>query len=56
MLSKLRDTAMQKGMQLMGDPRFMKMMSSPTGQKVMTVAFQLPGKIESAFAASPGDN
>ena len=50
MLDKFFDAAMQRGMKLMGDPRVMKFMSTPTGQKVMTVAFQLPGKIEGAFA------
>ena len=50
-LDKLRDRAVQKGMKLMSDPRFMKLMSSPQAQKMMMLAFQLPGKIEGAFAA-----
>jgi hypothetical protein len=50
-LGKLRDRAMQQGMKLMSDPRFMKLMSSPQAQKMMMLAFRLPGKIEGAFAA-----
>lgn len=49
-LSKLRQQAMNEGMKLMGDPRVMKLMSSPQAQKVMMIAFQLPGRIEGAFA------
>ena len=49
-LDKLRNQAVQRGMKLMSDPRFMKLMSSPQAQKLMMMAFQLPGKIEGAFA------
>ncbi len=48
---KLRDRALQQGMRLISDPRFMKVMSHPQAQKMMMMAFQLPGKIEGAFAA-----
>jgi hypothetical protein len=49
-LGKLGQRAMQQGMKLMSDPRFMKLMSHPQAQKVMMLAFQLPGKVEGAFA------
>ena len=50
-LSKLRDNALREGMKLMSSPRMMKLMSTPQGQKVMMFAFQLPQKINDAFAA-----
>jgi len=50
-LTKLRENAMREGMKLMGDPRVMKFMSSPQGQKVMAFAFGLPSKIQGAFEA-----
>ena len=49
--AKLRNRALQEGMKLMGDPRFMKLMSTPQAQKVMMLAFQLPGMVEGALAA-----
>ena len=49
-LGKLGQAAMQQGMKLMSDPRFMKVMSHPQAQKLMMVAFQLPGRVEGAFA------
>jgi hypothetical protein len=49
-LDTFRQKAMQQGMKLMGDPRFQKLMMSPSAQKLMSLAFQLPGKIEDAFA------
>ena len=50
MLGKLGKRAMQEGMKLMSDPRFMKLMSHPQAQKLMMLAFQLPGRVEGAFA------
>ena len=50
-LGKLREQAMHQSMKLMQDPRFMKLMSHPRAQKLMMVAFQIPGRIESVFAA-----
>lgn len=49
-LDKIRQKAMQEGMKLMSDPRFAKIMSNPKAQKAMMLAFQLPTKIEGAFA------
>ena len=50
MIAKLGQRAMQEGMKLMSDPRFMKLMSHPQAQKLMMLAFQLPGKVDGAFA------
>ena len=49
-LDKLRDRAIQQGMKLMSDPRFMKLLGHPRAQKAMMLAFQLPGQIEGAMA------
>jgi hypothetical protein len=50
-VKKLRESAMRNGMKLMGDPRVMKFMSSPQGQKLMMFAFQLPQRISGIFEA-----
>jgi hypothetical protein len=50
-LGKLRENALREGMKLMANPRVMKLMSSPQGQKVMMFAFQLPQKINGVFEA-----
>ena len=48
---RLRDRAIQGGMKLLSDPRFMKVMSHPQAQKLMMTAFQLPGRVEGMMAA-----
>ena len=50
MLGNLGKRAMNEGMKLMSDPRFMKLMSHPQAQKLMMLAFQLPGTVEKVFA------
>ena len=50
-ISNLRNRALQEAMKLMGDPRFMRLMNTPQAQRVMMLAFQLPGLVEGALAA-----
>jgi hypothetical protein len=50
-IKKVRETAMREGMKLMGNPRVLKLMGTPQGQKVMMLVFQLPQKIQDAFEA-----
>ncbi len=51
MLDKLRDGAMRSGMRLMGNPRVMKLVSSPRVMQAMMKAVELRGEVQSAVDA-----
>ncbi len=43
----IKDEMMKRGMQMMGDPRVMKLMQNPQFTKVLMTAIQVPGKVNS---------
>jgi cell division FtsZ-interacting protein ZapD len=51
----LKKSLMQKGMQLMSDPRVMKMMSDERVMKAVMTAMAMPGKAQ-AFAKQQTEN
>lgn len=51
----LKKSLMQKGMQLMSDPRVMKMMSDERVMKAVMTAMAMPGKAQ-AFAKAQTEN
>lgn len=51
MFESFRDRALQEGMKLMQDPRVQKLMQDPRAGRLLMEALQLPGRVESAFAA-----
>jgi hypothetical protein len=43
----LKGDLMKRGMQMMSDPRVIKLMNNPQFMKVMMAAIQVPGKVNS---------
>lgn len=46
-MMNLKSKVQQKGMELMGDPRMMKLMQNEQFMKAMSVVIQVPGKVNS---------